>query len=142
MGNLRKLFLEAKVMELVALQLEHYRGMSENQKTNTLRKSDMILMDEVKLFLSTNFTDDHSLHSIATHFGINEFKLKKNFKLQFSQTIFDFLFDLKMDHAYQLLRDCGKLVNEVSREVGYKNPNHFTTAFTKKFGMSPSKLRG
>ena len=141
-GNLRKLFLEAKVMELVALQLEHYRGLKEIQAPGSLRKSDLNLMDEVKSFLSTNFTEEHSLHSIATHFGINEFKLKKNFKLKFGHTVFDFLFDLKMDHAYQLLRDGGKFVNEVSREVGYKNPNHFTTAFTKRFGVSPSKLRG
>jgi AraC-like DNA-binding protein len=140
-GNLRRLFLEAKVLELVATQLEHYRAFEESNPTQSLKKSDRQLMEDVRAFLITKFTDDHSLQSIATQFGINEFKLKKNFKLQFGYTIFDFLFDLKMDHAYRLLIDGGKFVNEVSREIGYKNPNHFTTAFTKKFGVSPSKLR-
>lgn len=141
-GNLRKLFLEAKVLELVTLQLQHYRQLREPVVLDTLKKSDKDLMEEVKRFLIANFSDEHSLRSIALHFGINEFKLKKNFKLQFGQTVFDFLFDLKMDHAYQLLQGGDRLVNEVSREVGYKNPNHFTTAFAKKFGVSPSKLRG
>jgi AraC family transcriptional regulator, transcriptional activator of the genes for pyochelin and ferripyochelin receptors len=32
-------------------------------------------------------------------------------------------------------------VREVSREVGYKNPHHFSTAFKKKFGLNPVLLR-
>jgi AraC family transcriptional regulator, transcriptional activator of the genes for pyochelin and ferripyochelin receptors len=140
-GKLRKLFLDAKVSELVALQLIHYSGLADDQPTPALKKSEVQLMEDVKSFLSENFNDDHSLQSIASHFAINEFKLKKNFKLRFGQTIFDFLFDRKMDHAYYLLRDGGKFVNEVSREVGYKNPNHFTTAFTKKFGVKPSSVK-
>lgn len=140
-GKLRKLFLEAKVSELVALQLIHYQGLKEPKSATALKKCEIQLMEEVRSFLSSNFNDDHSLESIASHFAINEFKLKKNFKLQFGQTIFECLFDLKMDHAYRLLRDGGKFVNEVSREVGYKNPNHFTTAFTKRFGVKPSTLK-
>ncbi len=140
-GNLRKLFIEAKVIELITLQLQHYRSLTEGQTRHALRKSDQQLMQEVKRFLLAHFCEDHSLKSIALHFGINEFKLKRNFKLEFGQTIFDFIFDLKMDHAYQLLKAGDRLVNEVSREVGYKNPNHFATAFAKRFGVSPSKLR-
>jgi AraC family transcriptional regulator, transcriptional activator of the genes for pyochelin and ferripyochelin receptors len=140
-GKLRKLFLEAKVIELITVQLQHYRALTDIPETSMLKKSELQLMEEVKCFLSSTFSEDHSLKSIALHFGINEFKLKKNFKQHFGETIFDFLFNLKMDHAYHLLRDSGKLVNEVSREVGYKNPNHFTTAFTKRFGVRPSMLR-
>jgi AraC family transcriptional regulator, transcriptional activator of the genes for pyochelin and ferripyochelin receptors len=139
-GKLRKLFLDAKVSELIALQLIHYQGLKQ-QSPATLKKSEILLLEDIKSFLASTFNDDHSLQSIASHFAINEFKLKKNFKLRFGQTIFDFLFDLKMDHAYRVLRDGGKFVNEVSREVGYKNPNHFTTAFTRKFGVKPSSLK-
>jgi AraC-like DNA-binding protein len=46
-----------------------------------------------------------------------------------------------MEHAFRLLRDDGLLVTEVSRNVGYKNPNHFSTAFKKKFGINPSVFR-
>lgn len=140
-GNLRKLFLESKVIELMAIQLEHYRSFETSESTSVLKKADREVMEEVRTFLISTFTLEHSLQSIAMQFGVNEFKLKKNFKLQFGQTIFDFLFDLKMEHAYRLLIDGGKLVNEVAREIGYKNPNHFTTAFTKKFGVKPSKIR-
>ncbi|HEY0655081.1 MAG TPA: AraC family transcriptional regulator [Chryseosolibacter sp.] len=139
-GKLRKLFLDAKVSELLALQLMHYQGMKRESQP-AIKKSDVQMMEEVKRFLIANFSEDHSLQSIAAHFGINEFKLKKNFKLAFGHTIFEFLFDLKMDHAYRLLRDGGKFVNEVAREIGYKNPNHFTTAFSKKFGVKPSALK-
>jgi AraC-like DNA-binding protein len=29
---------------------------------------------------------------------------------------------------------------EISDKIGYKNPQHFSTAFKKKFGISPSAL--
>ena len=74
-------------------------------------------------------------------FGLNEFKLKKGFKELFGTTVFDYLYDLKMEYAKQLLAADEVLVNEVSGMVGYRNPNHFSTAFKRKYGMNPTQLR-
>ena len=49
------------------------------------------------------------------------------FKKVFGRSIFEFIGELRMDHAMELLRDHGLLVTEVARTVGYKNPNHFSS---------------
>jgi AraC-like DNA-binding protein len=139
-GAVRTLFFEAKVLEILAFQLEHYQQCS-NTSSVTIRKKDRDVLEQLREYLISDFREDHSLRSLSQYFGINEFKLKKQFKEQFGQTVFDFISDLKMEHARRLLLDTGMFVKEVSREVGYKNANHFSTAFRKKFGINPAALK-
>lgn len=139
-GGVRKLFLEAKFLELIALQLAHYQRGSNVQAVH-INKKDKDVLVQLREHLLVTFHHDHSLRSLSQTFGINEFKLKKQFRELFGQTIFDFIFELRMNHARHLLTDGGMFVNEVSREVGYRNPNHFSTAFRKKFGICPGSLR-
>jgi AraC family transcriptional regulator, transcriptional activator of the genes for pyochelin and ferripyochelin receptors len=135
-GKLKSVFVEAKILELIALQLDH-----STDHTRATKRSDVDLFHDIKKFLEQHFKDDLSLRGIARTFGLNEFKLKSGFKLQFRTTIFDYIHDLRMIHANVLLRDDKMFVNEVSAIVGYKNPNHFSTAFKRRFGVSPSSIK-
>lgn len=70
----------------------------------------------------------------------NECSLKKTFKSTFNTTIFSYIKEQKMLKAKQLLLDSNTTINEVADFIGYKNPQHFTTAFKRHFGYVPSKL--
>ncbi|RAW00692.1 helix-turn-helix transcriptional regulator [Pseudochryseolinea flava] len=135
-GKLKSMFIEGKVLELIALQLGQSTAIVKSTK-----RSDADVFHDIKKYLDIHFTDDLSLRGIARTFGLNEFKLKKGFKMQFETTIFDYIHDLRMIHANHLLRDNKMFVNEVSSIVGYKNPNHFSTAFKRRFGISPSSIK-
>jgi AraC-like DNA-binding protein len=135
-GKLRSMFIEAKILELIALQLDH-----ASSQDSPAKRLDADLFHDIKKFLELRFKEDLSLKGIARTFGLNEFKLKKGFKTQFQTTVFDYVHDLRMIHANALLRDDKMFVNEVSSIVGYKNPNHFSTAFKRRFGISPSSIK-
>jgi AraC family transcriptional regulator, transcriptional activator of the genes for pyochelin and ferripyochelin receptors len=136
-GHLRELFTEAKVLELVALQLA---SLSDVRNQPAAQK-DKDVFHELRCYLDTHFNDDLSLRLLSRAFGLNEFKLKKGFKTFFNTTIFDYIHEQKMLHASKLLLDDHMLVNEVAGKVGYKNPNHFSTAFKRRFGIVPTALR-
>lgn len=138
-GQLHNLMLEAKVMELMALQLES--ALQVRTAGAAVKAKDKDVFHDVKKYLDTSFTDNHSLGGLCKLFGLNEFKLKQGFKATFGTTVFDYIQDLKMKHAWQLLTEEGRLVNEVSGKIGYRNPNHFSTAFKKRFGISPMTVR-
>lgn len=138
-GNLRNLQLEGKVIELIALQLDQHVNASKEQ--SKWRKKDLETFYAIHEYLSTAYNEDHSLQSLSRQFGINEFKLKQGFRQHFGTTVFDFIFDLKMKHAKKLILEERLYLHEVSRQVGYKNANHFSTAFKRKFGFSPNELR-
>jgi AraC-like DNA-binding protein len=133
---------EAFLMQVVMLQLHmlfQKQGSAEQPK---IRKRDAQLMQEIKNYLDNTFTDEHSLTSLSVYFGINQHKLTTMFKLLFGVSVFDYIALLKMNYAKQLLEKEGMLVNEVASIIGYKNPHHFGSAFKKKFGINPSRLRG
>lgn len=139
-GCLKKLIIEGKTLELIALNLGHFVSATSSQSLN-VRKRDHDIFYAIRCHLDKTFMEEHSLKSIGKSFGVNEFKLKSGFREMYGTTIFDYIHDRKMEHARELLLDAGFYVNEVSRKVGYKNPNHFSTAFKKKFGVSPARLR-
>lgn len=136
-GPLKKLLAEAKVQELLALQLFQF-----SDRTPKLPVRDRDLMQAIRQYLDTHFLEDHSLKSISQHFGINEFKLKSGFKQSFNTTVFDYLWNKKMEHAHLLLAEKSMRLTEVANLVGYQYTNHFSTAFKKKFGYSPSVVMG
>ena len=140
-GNLRSMVIEAKIIEFIALQLNQLVKEDHGQRTQKMKAADRDALFALKEFLNKSFTKDHSLRALSKTFGLNEFKLKRGFKELFGTTVFDYLHDLKMEYARQMLSAEDVFISEVSGLVGYKNPNHFSTAFKRKFGINPTQLR-
>ena len=138
-GGLRNLMLEGSLMQLIALQLH---SMGETKAVDKgISAQEKETMHGVKEYLDANFIKDHSLSDLSLQFGINQSKLKKNFKALFGVPVIEYVFNLKMNYAHSLIFDHGKYVAEAAPIVGYKNANHFATAFKRKFGVSPSRLK-
>lgn len=139
-GPIRNLYVESKVLEIVALQLS--QGFKTTETPTALRRNDVSTFHDLKDYLDNTLSENHSLKALATEFGVNEFKLKKGFREVFGTTVFGYLIDKRLTFSKALLQEGGFTVNEVASKVGYKNANHFSTAFKEKFGISPKVLKG
>jgi AraC-like DNA-binding protein len=73
--------------------------------------------------------------------GTNECTLKNGFKMLFGTTVFGYLFDCRMKLAGRYLSDTDKTIQEIAGLVGYEHPSHFSTAFKRKFCVSPQQYR-
>ncbi|MCC9043690.1 AraC family transcriptional regulator [Myroides sp. M-43] len=135
-GLFKKMFLEAKIIELLLLQLEQFQ--SDSPYSTTLNKRDIDKIYAVRDFILDNLNSTHSLVDLAHLVGTNDFILKKGFKELFGTTVFSFWADQKMEYAKGLLGDKELNITEISDLIGYKNPRHFSSAFKKKYGVSPS----
>jgi AraC-like DNA-binding protein len=140
LGKLNMLFLEAKMTELLLLQATLFSQV-DSLKPFSFKNSDKIKFYEAQEFMNKYYMESYTIKQIASSIGINERKLTQGFKELFGLTIFEYINDLRMNKAKQLLLDEKKYVGEVSEMVGYKNQQHFTVAFKKKFGILPSKLK-
>lgn len=138
-GYLKKMYIEAKVLELLMLQIEAFETSSDSYNTITQKDRDTIW--QVKELIDKNPDDDHTLNNLAKTAGVNTFKLKKGFKQIFGQTVFEYIHNLKMEKARQLLLDNKLNVSEVAYTLGYNSPNNFSTAFKKKYGMNPNRTK-
>lgn len=140
-GLLKKVYLEAKVAELLVMQLEQYGNLPEKENKTVLRAGDEERFRYVQELISKNIQEPCSLLELAQKAGLNEFKLKKGFKELFGNTVFGYMTDLRMEKARNLLLESRLSIAEISFIVGYKNPQHFTAAFKRKFGFLPRELK-
>lgn len=141
-GKLGYLMIETSIVQLILLQLHALFHLEQSTLTYIQpNKRDKVLMEELKEHLSKTFLDDHSISDLSKRFGVNTNKLMCLFKTVFNKSIFEYIGTLRMEHARHLIIDQDMLITEVARTIGYKNPNHFSAAFKKHFGVNPSKLK-
>lgn len=139
-GYLKKLFIEAKVIELFLHQVEQFEQINGKGISASLRKSDIEKIHQVKAVIEQKMDEPFSLLDLSRMVGINDFKLKKGFREIYGTTVFGYLHDLKMQRAKQMLLNLDTTISEVSRLAGFKNQTHFTVAFKRKFGVVPGKI--
>ncbi|MER2998987.1 helix-turn-helix transcriptional regulator [Pontibacter populi] len=136
-GSVKRLYMEAKVLELLALQVDSLYKPTTSGKN----AADTDLFQQIRAYLTVHYLEEITLHSVCRHFGINEFKLKKGFQLHFQTSVIRYLTSLRMQQAKQLLELGECTIFQVSELLNYSHPNHFSIAFKKYFGISPSEVR-
>src|SRR5690606_38309677 len=136
-GRLGRLMIESAIMQVLVIQMDSFfRGNATDRLRITKRDADT--MRQVKDHLDSTYLEEQSLVGLARSFGINQSKMMKLFRAAFDTTIFDYITQRRMDYAKKLLQKEGLTVSQVSSVVGYKNSQHFSIAFKRRFGVSPS----
>lgn len=137
--HFRKIYIKAKIIELISLQFEQLCGHCTTE--HPLNKEDSEKMYRVRDFILANLGEYRSLVELAKMVGTNEYTLKKEFKALFGDTVFGFWQQLKMEKAQEMLLENEKAIKEISEIIGYKNPQHFSTAFKRQFKITPTQFR-
>lgn len=76
--------------------------------------------------------------TFCTQLGVSRTLLFTKIKAWTNFTPNDFIQEMRMKRAIQLLEQDKLNVSEISYEVGFRNPKYFSKVFTKKFGLSPT----
>lgn len=138
-GSLKKIFVEAKIIELLTLQISQINA---QQPKTLLKKADIDKLHDIRDIVLANIYNPYSIEELAKLAGMNRTKLQQGFKHLFGTTVFDYLTNIRLEKARQLMLDGDYAkIAEVSSEVGYKNHQHFTTAFKRKYGYLPKELK-
>ncbi|MFD0941533.1 helix-turn-helix transcriptional regulator [Pedobacter boryungensis] len=132
-------YLKSKVSELVLLSLDGW--LTNNSKKESWSAADLEKLQAVKEYLDKEYLLPVSLEGLARKFLLNEFKLKKGFRMQFGSTVFGHIHSLRMHHASLLLESGGLRVGEVAAIVGYTSDSSFIRSFRNFYGTPPGKTR-
>ncbi|MBE9050844.1 helix-turn-helix transcriptional regulator [Nostocales cyanobacterium LEGE 11386] len=141
-GIAQKMYLESKVLELLALQFTQLLEAEATQKIIVkLKNQDIESIYHAKEILIRNQAHPPTLLDLAQQVGIHHMKLKKGFRQIFGTTPFGYLHEYRMEQARQLLQAGNMSVTAVANAVGYDHLGHFSTAFKRKFGINPNSCR-
>jgi AraC-like DNA-binding protein len=133
-GMMQKLFIEAKVIKLLILIFEQF-----TEKDNSENQSEFHIL--IKKYIDDHYSKNLKIADLSKELGINENKIRKEFKKYYHSTIVDYVSELRMLKAKKLIVNKDIMIKEIAIDCGYDYVQNFSRAFKKKFGVSPEKLR-
>ncbi|OJY87204.1 MAG: hypothetical protein BGP13_14650 [Sphingobacteriales bacterium 40-81] len=137
----KRLFIKAKVIELLMLQLEQFENAGERAAIELPDNIHVEKMYRARDIITSNIGNSCSILDLAQQIGTNDCYLKKHFKQVFGTTVYGYLQKERMEKSRALLLEGEKKISEIARLAGYKHASHFTTAFKKYFGYLPNKIK-
>ena len=100
------------------------------------------LLKEMEQYIRLHFHEEElNLTAIAGHVHISPAYASTLFKKYMGLNLSEYLIQLRLDKAAELLSTTDSKSYEVSEQVGYRNPQYFSVLFKKHFGKSPSEYR-
>ena len=94
-----------------------------------------------RAYIERQFAEDLSLDSVAETLGISADYLGKLFKQKTGRNFVEFLNDVRIRKASELLRNGDAKVSEVSTAVGFNTPDYFIRVFKKQTGLTPGQFK-
>jgi len=140
-GELKKLFLVSKSIELLVLQIAAITADNQSFKKIIKTSGDKEKIYAARDFILSRLSDPPSLIEVARYVGTNEYKLKKGFKEVFNTTVLGLLNNHRLESAFQSLTEMQKTASEIAYDLGYSSPQHFSKAFKNKFGVPPMGIK-
>lgn len=134
-GTTRMMFLKSQVLEL----LTHFFAQISSKETVNITEQAKLF--KAKEIISNNIEKPPTLSELSKMIGLNNYKLKKNFKELFGVPVFKFLQHERLDKAHSLISQEDMSIQQAALYVGYESLSSFSKAFLQKFGYRPSELK-
>jgi two-component system response regulator YesN len=99
------------------------------------------LVHQVAQHIREHIRDNVTVKQLAELYHINASYLSVLFKKETGRTISDFVQDVRISKAKELLRDPAVKVYEVAERVGFQSPAYFAYLFKKTTGYTPQEFR-
>ena len=137
-GVARRLFLYSKAIECLSLAVTSLQKLPQLVGP-ALRPDERRQILNARNLLEKKFGQDWTISRLSREVGLNERKLKHGFRLLVGNTVHAHLLQVRLDAAASLLKS-GQTVTETALAVGFESLSHFSRAFARAKGISPSKF--
>lgn len=112
----------------------------EEERGNAPRAEEVI--EDIKEFIDAHYSETIRLGDFAEQYFFSGEYLSKLFKSRYGSNIYEYLLEVRMERAKELLSTTDSKVGDVAMRVGYPDTNYFSKAFRNYTGMTPKEWRG
>lgn len=100
------------------------------------------IIQQAKAYIDAHYMDPElSLHDVAGRVGHSTCHFSTMFGEETGQTFKEYLTELRVKRAKELMRTTNLRSFEISDQVGYNDPHYFSLVFRKSTGFSPKEFR-
>lgn len=110
--------------------------------TADIPSMEKMFLDRVRKAVESHLDDEqYSVERLGEEIGLSRTQLHRKLKVLIDQSPGDLIRIIRLQRAYELLKNKAGNVSEVAYMVGFGNPKNFSTSFSKYFGFSPSEAK-
>jgi AraC family transcriptional regulator len=140
-GAIEHLRLDELVLSLVprTLRLAYARDDAVGETLSAARARE--LAERVRAFLSERYAEATTLSEIARAVASSPYHLCRVFRRTTGQTIHRYRTELRLRHSLERVAEPRSDLATIALDLGFATHSHFTAAFRRLFGLTPSQFR-
>lgn len=133
-------YMKIKTLELLLFlsDLETREGLTQ---TDYYNQNQVKLIKEVAGFITGDLKKHHTIEQLSQKYQISATALKKCFRGVYGSSIYAYLRFYRLQVSQKLLEETRMSITEIAAEIGYENPNKFTSAFKSTYGVTPTDFK-
>ncbi len=124
---------ELKFLHFVEEYADYLKQLRQNTAKGTI--------NQIEAEIENNYAKNLSLKSLGEKYYINSAYLGQIFKKNYGCNFKDYLNNVRIRKAAEIMLRTNKKIYEIAEDVGYRNIEYFINKFEDIYGMTPSRFR-
>ena len=113
---------------------------SKKNEENKLSARESLLISLLTETVANNYTNpEFGVDELAEALEISRSSLNRRMRETLDTTANNYIRDVRIQKAEELLRSSSLQINEICYRVGFQTPSYFIKCFRKKYGQSPNE---
>jgi AraC-like DNA-binding protein len=123
------------------VELARYVEILPTATLPSLEPADYDPVDKAKQYIQAHLNQELTLQKVAQVVHLSRSQFIVQFRAQTGQTFVEYVTQLRLEWACQLLRETGWTIHHICTFTGFKAPSYFHRLFHRKVGMTPIQYR-
>lgn len=136
------LAVKAKLYELLTYLVRNHINRSITQEEYLSRTNRLARLAPAVEYIQNYYNTEISYAELAKMINVSKYHFCHLFKEATGKTVVQYINDIRLDKAYELLKNTDMNITQVSMSVGFNDMNYFSRIFRRKKKLAPSKVRG
>ncbi|MFD0860630.1 helix-turn-helix domain-containing protein [Sungkyunkwania multivorans] len=141
-GMVKMLSIEGRLNMILALQiLEHHNFENKIDIPESLTAADIEKIHELTNYIKNHLAEHTTIKTLSMRSGLSPKKLQLAFKMLFDQTVNEYIRQIRLEQARDLLQNTDLTVSEIVYQIGLKSRSYFSRIFFERYSMLPTSFR-
>jgi signal transduction histidine kinase/DNA-binding response OmpR family regulator len=138
-------YLKLQVKNLIqsreAIRLAFSKKITAEPGTVQISSTDELFIQKAIQIIEKNMdNNEFNVESFVAEIGIGRTVLYQKIKALTDLSVNEFIQNIRLKRAAQLLKDSDLSISEIAYSVGFNDPKYFSTCFKKNFSLSPTEF--
>ncbi len=133
-------FIGAKALEILSYMLSRFKHSEKDFYNKNLSEKDLKAIQKAVQHINDHIASAGTVYELSQIAGVNTNKLQEGFQTVYGKTVNEYIRDIRLTKALNMLSSGNKNVSEVVYELGLSSRSYFSKIFKNKYGVTPRTI--